>query len=55
MMLRIRAGVSRAGFDIVIVKVTDGFGDMMAIIAYRQVWKMPSSGCEARARVPRSR
>lgn len=40
---------------VVIVKVANGFGDMMAFVIDGQLWEMPSAGCEARARVPAPR
>lgn len=43
-------------FDVVvIVEVADGFGDMVALVAYRQLWEVAPPGCEARARVSAAR
>jgi hypothetical protein len=54
-LVRIRVVTMRVLVEVVIVEVSDGLGDMMVFIAYGQLWKMPSAGCEARARfcVPR--
>lgn len=41
----------RVLIEVVIVEVSDGLGDMMVFIANGQLWKMPSAGCEARARI----
>jgi hypothetical protein len=44
--------VARVVFEVVIiVQIAYGFGDMVAFIADRQLWKVPPPGCEARARV----
>lgn len=52
MLTRIGAGTPHVLVEIVVVvEVANGFGDMMAVVVNRQLWEMPSAGCEARARV----